>query len=150
MNEVDPTQSPPTNSPAPTWLSVRMRITLLVVIAVVSFGLIAGAVWLMWRNSDNAAAIDVSQEPKVNILGDGFSPATISIKRGQSITWTSADAATHRLVADDQHNAGVAGFDSEDILSPGDTFTYTFNAAGTYGYHDQQNPLVLKGTVIVQ
>jgi plastocyanin len=150
MNEADPTQSQETGTPAPKWLSMQTRITLLVLIAIVSFGLIAGAVWLMWRASDNTSAIDASQQPKVGIVSTGFSPATIQVKRGQSVTWANDDPAAHRVASDNPSNGSVAGFDSEQALNAGDTYTYTFNASGTFNYHDPQNPLSFKGTVIVE
>lgn len=65
---------------------------------------------------------------EVFIQGMAFTPATITIKAGTTITWTNKDAYAHTVTSDSKL------FDSGDIASNG-TFKFTFAAAGTYPYH---------------
>jgi len=57
-----------------------------------------------------------------------FDPSTITVTTGTTITWTNKDAIGHSVTSDN----GV--FDS-GILNPNETFSYTFNTAGTFAYH---------------
>jgi plastocyanin len=78
----------------------------------------------------------------VNIFGSGFSPKTTTITQGDTVTWVNRDNTNHQLLAD------KAQFVSA-ILKPKQSFSFTFNAAGTYTYKDELNP-TLRGTVTVK
>ena len=69
-------------------------------------------------------------------------PATVTIKAGDSITWTNKDSTTHRLVGDKNE------FDSGDIAA-GATFAFTFKTAGAVAYHCSIHPSMI-GTITVQ
>jgi plastocyanin len=81
-------------------------------------------------------------EPKVDISGFAFDPATITIKVGQSVTWTNLDSAAHTVTADDNSW-------KSDNLDQGGTFSRAFTTAGTYTYHCSIH-VEMKGSVIVQ
>jgi plastocyanin len=57
-----------------------------------------------------------------------FSPATITVAPGTTVTWVNHEDATHTVTADDK------SFDSGK-LDTGKTFSHTFDTAGTYPYH---------------
>jgi plastocyanin len=78
---------------------------------------------------------------EVKIEGFAFSPSQITVKAGTTITWTNLDSAGHTVVSD----TGV--FESAN-LAQGDTFSFTFNTAGTFPYHCGVHAS-MKGTVIV-
>jgi plastocyanin len=87
----------------------------------------------------------------VTITAQGFNPATIKVKSGQSVIWTNADDKPHQVSTDPYPSAdGLAGFNSEEPLAKSETYSFTFDKPGTYTYHDKLNPLKLKGTVIVE
>ncbi len=71
-----------------------------------------------------------------------FDPDSVTIKVGESVTWTNEDSSTHTVVA----NNGE--FDSGS-LAKGDTFTFKFDKAGTYPYHCSIHPS-MTGTVVVE
>lgn len=79
---------------------------------------------------------------KVSISNFKFDPQTVTIKVGQTVTWTNSDTAAHTVTADDN------SWTSEKI-NTGDSFSKTFDKAGTYPYHCSIH-LEMKGTVIVQ
>jgi plastocyanin len=81
-------------------------------------------------------------EVKVNISGFAFDPLTITIKAGDTVTWTNKDSATHNVAADD------GSWTSPD-LSQGASFSRTFDTPGTYPYNCGFHAS-MKGTVIVQ
>jgi plastocyanin len=78
----------------------------------------------------------------VNIFGSTFSPKTTTITQGDTVTWVNRDNTNHQILAD------RAQFVSA-ILRPKQTFSFTFNAAGTYPYKDELHP-ALKGTITVK
>jgi plastocyanin len=77
----------------------------------------------------------------VTIQDFAFSPATVTIPQGGSVTWKNLDTASHTATD------AKGSFDSGN-LDTGKSFTYTFTKAGTYAiicsYHASMH-----GTVIV-
>lgn len=67
----------------------------------------------------------------VTIQNFAFSPATISVKVGTTVTWTNQDSTAHTATSDP---GTPASFDSGNITQ-GKSATFTFQQAGTYAYH---------------
>ncbi len=61
----------------------------------------------------------------------GFSPSSLTVKAGQSVTWTNTGTQVHSVVVDSGINPA---FDSGG-LAPGQSFTQQMNTPGTYTYH---------------
>jgi plastocyanin len=72
-----------------------------------------------------------------------FSPASVTLVIGvnNTVTWTNNDYSIHTVTS----NTGL--FDS-GLLNHGNSWTYTFTAPGTYGYHCSIHPF-MTGTVRV-
>jgi len=88
-----------------------------------------------------AAATPEAQGVSVEIKNFAFDPETVTIKLGQTVTWTNQDSAAHTVVGD-------GGIDSGD-LSKGKSYSKTFDTEGTFDYHCSIHPQ-MKGQVIVQ
>lgn len=71
-----------------------------------------------------------------------YSPATINVAVGGSVTWTNNDNTTHTSSAD-------GGAWNSGNIGPGASFTRTFPSAGSYNYHCAIHPGMI-GTVVVQ
>lgn len=67
-------------------------------------------------------------ERSVEIPGTFYSPDTLTVLVGDTVTWTNDDRMTHTVTADG------GAFDS-DRLEPGARFAHTFLAAGVYRFH---------------
>lgn len=80
----------------------------------------------------------------VKISNYAFSPATITVKVGTTVTWTNADAIAHTVTADNPS----ADAPNSDSITQGSSYSFTFKKAGTYPYHCTPHPY-MKGTVIV-
>jgi plastocyanin len=74
-----------------------------------------------------------------------FSPATLTIKTGTTVTWMNQDGAPHQIASDP---GSVVAFISES-LENGASYQFTFNQPGTYSYYCTIHPS-MKGTIIVQ
>jgi amicyanin len=73
-----------------------------------------------------------------------YSPATLTITVGDTVTWTNHDSAPHNVVVSD----GPEKFTSP-TLQTGQSFSYTFTKAGTYAYYCSIHPN-MKASVTVQ
>jgi len=69
-----------------------------------------------------------------------FSPASLTIKVGTTVTWTNQDSANHTIKSS-SFNSGS--------LAVGDKFQFTFTSPGTYSYSCGIHPS-MQGTIIVQ
>jgi plastocyanin len=78
----------------------------------------------------------------VRMKNFAFVPQTVTIHAGQSVQWVNDDNVSHSATADDRSwNSGE--------LDQGQSWTYTFSAAGTYKYYCDDHEF-MKGTVVVQ
>jgi plastocyanin len=86
----------------------------------------------------------------VSMEADGFSPSTLTVESGETVTFenssdddkwpASNDHPTHEL---------YPGFDAKNAVLPGESYSFTFERAGSWGYHDHLNP-GLTGTIVVK
>jgi plastocyanin len=72
----------------------------------------------------------------VTISGFAFLPRTIDIRPGTTVTWTNNDAVTHTVTSTDglAVDAKTTFTFGSDALGQGQTFSFTFDKAGTYFY----------------
>ena len=82
---------------------------------------------------------------KVKISNYDFTPAVIVIKVGEAVTWTNEDSVTHTIISEDD---SVVGLNSGN-LNKGQTYSFTFNKAGTYNY-TSTSYTYMKGKIIVE
>jgi plastocyanin len=130
---------------------MRKAIAAIVVIVI----LVIGGLVLANKNdnSDNSSTDQPSKgttnQPaavsanSVTIKDMAFNPADIKIAKGTKVTWTNNDSTSHTVTEND----GQTGPDS-DLLSPGQSYSFTFNQAGTFHYHCKIHP-EMTGTVTV-
>jgi len=71
----------------------------------------------------------------VEIKNYAYSPAALTVAVGTKVTWTNYDTAPHTVTVD----KGPVKFNSP-TLQKGDSFTYTFTAAGSYSYYCAVHP----------
>jgi plastocyanin len=84
-----------------------------------------------------------AQPPQANsviIENFAFSPASLTIEKGKTVTWTNEDSAPHTIKSD-TFNSGT--------LNTGDKFQFTFNNAGTFDYSCGIHPS-MKAKIIVE
>ena len=85
-----------------------------------------------------------SEARDVTIDNYTFSPGTLTVPVGTTVTWTNRDFEVHTVTADDTPPTfKSAGLDTDD------SFSFTFNKAGTYSYHCSLHPH-MTGKIVVQ
>ena len=118
---------------------------------------------------------DAPMEATVDITSDGFSPQTVTIQRGGTVTWinrmestawvASAMHPTHTQYPGVEYGEGSSyqgsqgceaqgvqkegAFDSCEGISTGEAFSFTFNEVGEWRYHNHFSPS-MTGLVVVE
>ncbi len=85
----------------------------------------------------------LAADQSVAISGFSYSPASVTVSVGDTVTWTNSDAQAHTATADD------ASWDTGNIGGSGGTGAVTFATAGTFPYHCNIHPQ-MTGTVTVE
>ena len=78
----------------------------------------------------------------VSVIEFRYSPVEATIVTGTRVTWVNSGSTSHTVTSDTQL------FDSGQ-MAPGAKFSFTFDAVGTYGYHDSNYPDQMTGTIAV-
>ncbi len=114
---------------------------------------ILGGVYYFFNNKSapntSAPLATASAQNTITLTQNGFSPSTLTIKVGTTVTWINK-SGTQATVNSNPHPIhtdypplNLGSFSNGAILS------LIFNKAGTYGYHNHLNP-GQTGTIIVQ
>ena len=78
----------------------------------------------------------------IDISGFSFSPSALTVRVGDTVTWTNLDSAIHTVTF-----SGSASISSSG-LQDGDTHSVTFDSVGTYAYGCSPHPS-MQGTITV-
>ncbi len=101
-------------------------------------GLIGGLLAIL---GSGLAAVALAADQSVAIAGFAFSPGTVSVAVGDTVTWTNTDDVGHTATADD-------GSFSTGTIADGTSKSATFATAGTFAYQCTIHPQ-MTGTVVV-
>jgi amicyanin len=88
-----------------------------------------GALLLLAPGQASAASYRVAMQ------GYAFAPASLTVRVGDAVTWTNGDTAPH----DVKTTSGPVAIHSP-MLNKGQSWTYTFTTAGSYGYYCTVHP----------
>lgn len=113
----------------------RVRVVALGLLAVSS---LAGASACSSGDGGSGETVTVTVKDMV------FDPASVTIKPGDTVKWVWDAALPHDVVSDE---GSPAEYNSE-LMTEGE-YSYTYEEAGTYGYHCTPHPM-MTGEVIVQ
>ncbi|MEU0073065.1 plastocyanin/azurin family copper-binding protein [Streptomyces sp. NPDC006332] len=79
----------------------------------------------------------------VTMKGYAFSPANLTVPVGSTVTWTNQDTAPH----DVKTTSGPVSIHSP-MLNKGQSWSFTFTAAGAYGYYCTVHPNMTAGITV--
>lgn len=145
---------------------MKKLIWIVIIVVVVS------GIWYMLKNKGQEKQSQTSQSPApstqqptqkiqeniVTYTNSGYEPSILTVKDGTSVTfknnsthsmWTASnDHPTHRLYPE---SGGCIGskFDACKGIMPGESWTFKFDIAGTWKYHNHLEPGDT-GTIVVQ
>ena len=85
----------------------------------------------------------------IMLTQDGFSPSTITIQKGDSISWVNKSGKDATVNSDPHPTHTLYPPLNVGRFANGETLTLTFDATGTYGYHNHLDASQ-KGTILVE
>lgn len=85
----------------------------------------------------------------VMYTNSGFSPATLTIKKGQSVHFVNYSSKAMSLTAIDQNSQIYRNFNQEQSVGRGGYFDFSFVIAGNWGYLNRNNQAD-RGTIVVE
>lgn len=91
------------------------------------------------QTSTPVAPVLAKGAASVNMVDYAFSPATVTINVGDTVSWTNT--------GEEDHDAAGSGF-STGTVTPGSSGSATFSSGGTFAYVCSFHP-DMKGTVVV-
>ena len=102
------------------------------------------ALWISGCSDDKSTSSNPPPPPgnRVSITGSSFSPASLTISVGDTVTWTNNDAVAHTSTS----NTGVW---NSGTLTNGQSYSFVFGSTGSFPYHCTFHP-TMTGTIIVQ
>jgi plastocyanin len=90
----------------------------------------------------DASTADVPAADTVTIRNFMFSPTTLTVKAGATVTWNNKDKEPHTVVSD-------AGLFRSGAFDTDESFSFRFDKPGTYHFTCSIHPMMV-GTVVVQ
>ncbi len=79
----------------------------------------------------------------VSIDNFTFTPASLTVKAGTTVTWTNKDDIPHGIASSDN------AFTKSKALDTDDSYSFTFTTPGTYQYFCYIHPHMM-GTIVVE
>lgn len=99
--------------------------------------------------SQESGSVSVSIVPNASTMGDkAYSPNPLEVKVGGGVTWSNDDSQIHTATSGSVGSADSGSVFDSSILSPGATFDFVFDNAGTYDYYCTLHPQMV-GTINV-
>jgi plastocyanin len=102
------------------------------------------AIALLLPGSPSLAASSQSSPTTAAVTIDNFSftPAELTVSVGTTVIWTNRDDIPHTIVSND-------GVFKSKVRDTDETFSFTFDKAGTYSYFCSVHPK-MTGKIVVQ
>lgn len=95
---------------------------------------------------DNSVDEVQSGTVEMDIKDFAFAQKSLKIKKGTTVTWTNRDDARHDVAPDTESDAFRGG----PLLAQGESYSFTFNTAGTYSYICSPHPYMKASVEVVE
>lgn len=119
-------------------------------VILVSLGILGGSIYTL-MNPNGPETNQGNQNSVVTISENGVDPYDIRVKKGDSVTWTNESDAPRQIVLTTINPPQeLSGFGSDGTILKGETYSFTFDATGTFTYEDPDNPDIINGTITVE
>lgn len=94
------------------------------------------------QSTTETPATTIKTNMAVDIKNFMFVPATITVMKGATVTWTNDDTVPHTITS-------VTGLFDSGNIDPGATYSHTFTQTGSFEYSCTNHPNMPHGTVTV-
>lgn len=107
---------------------------------VAKFFSVAALWWIVTSLPTNAGSPDAAAQ--IVIKDFMFTPMSLTVKAGATVTWANKDDEPHTVVSD-------AGLFRSGAVDTNETFAFKFEKSGTYYYACSIHPRMI-GTIVVE
>ncbi len=140
-------------------MSQKTVIAIVIIVIVIAGGLLA---WFFLQEEEtttnqnvnkvtatNRATTDYPPANTVWVMDGDFNPAVMTISVGDTITWVNKDESKRKVAADPHPTSTSLPELVSGELEKDDSYSFMFEEAGEWYYHDYLNP-IKKGKVVVE
>ncbi|MEU4764036.1 plastocyanin/azurin family copper-binding protein [Actinosynnema sp. NPDC023794] len=99
------------------------------------FAAVFAAVFLLFLSAPAAVAVAAAQGHQITIAQYAYQPGAMTVRVGETVTWTNQDQAPHDVVT----TAGPAVLGSP-LLAQGQSWSFTSTLPGAYDYYCSVHP----------
>lgn len=119
-------------------------------IGVAALVLVIGIIALIAGLSGGNKSKDTVRTATIYIRKKSFQPASLTIKQGTKVTWIVDDDENEFVLESNPHpdHTDLPGLHSA-TLTEDQHYNYTFTKTGSFGYHNENDPL-MNGSVTVE
>lgn len=113
--------------------------------------IVGGAlVWYTKKSSDTLPQNETRESHTEVLMKTGmFDPSELTVETGTKVIFKNADENTHWPASNLHPTHGIyPEFDPKKAIGPGDEWSFTFDKAGKWKYHDHLFPQI-RGTINV-
>jgi LPXTG-motif cell wall-anchored protein len=96
------------------------------------------------------AAPAIAATKSVSIGDNFYDPSSTTVSVGDTVTWTNHGQAPHSVTAQNGSFDSSPNCPSGDCLENGESYSHTFNSAGTFAYFCRVHGQAMSGTVVVE
>ncbi len=141
----------PSSNPEPKRMS-RAMLAIIVIVALIIFAAIAALMVTYTSqaptttqneqtNTPSPSATDndtasTTDSATISFTNDGFSPATLTVKKGTKVTVVNNSSDPVQFSSDDHPTHREDPEINMDELQPGESGSFTVTTVGTHGFHD--------------
>ena len=124
-------------------IMIRLLASIVVILAIIV------AVVSVLSRKQSPSGFDKASLLTVTLEQNRFFPTSLTVKQGDTVTFTNNDATPHQL-ASDPHPAHT-GYTplNAGIIATGSSVTVRFTKKGSFVYHDHLNPTIT-GKIVVE
>ena len=122
---------------------------LLILIAAISVALAGCTAYPQPPGPGTTTATPVPGGNTVTIQNFAFSPPTMTVSQGTTVTWVNQDSAAHQIINDASGSNAEGAIFKSPIIPQGASYSFMFTIPGTYPYHCTIHPS-MKGTITVR
>ena len=101
-----------------------------------------GSMMRGYQQSSARQGTPVTGVTHMNMQHFAYQMANIQVRAGTTVTWTNQDNVPHSVTFKN-------GMKDSGLLSQGQSFSYTFNAPGTYQYYCTVHPYMVATVTVV-
>lgn len=123
-----------------------MKKSYLILIILLGVAVVVGILLSQRSTPENKSAVATTT---ILMKQDSFEPETLTIKKGATVEFKNMDSVA-RWPASNLHPTHTIypQFDPRQPIDPGQSWSFTFEKAGSWKYHDHLIPSI-RGTIIV-